>query len=170
MFEHMERKEFVQKTCKGLIFTFAASFLSACEGAEDASGVIRDPDEEFYENTIAKIGDEGYLKEKNIVYYKLSNSMFLELSKAGGFINEEEHGVLLLRVNEKNIRAFDNCCPHLGSRNLWSLVGNQFRCANHGNSYGTAEGQTAYCSSNTRYGNLRSFPTKLYKDLLIVTF
>jgi nitrite reductase/ring-hydroxylating ferredoxin subunit len=86
------------------------------------------------------------------------------------FVNDLDNGVLLLRQSETSVLAFDNCCPHLGSKNQWSFQNNKFKCANHGNSFGIESNQTVYCSSNSQFGNLRSFNSALYKDLLTVDF
>ena len=37
----------------------------------------------------------------------------------GDFINLTSVGVLLLKISNSNFRAFDNCCPHSGSKNAY---------------------------------------------------
>ena len=44
---------------------------------------------------------------------------------------------LFLRISTTKIQAYTNVCPHQSVNNRWSLEGNSFKCAQHGNSYGT---------------------------------
>ena len=52
----------------------------------------------------------------------LGNSKFNSLSSIGGWMNYKEENLLLIRISEDNIRAFDNACPHQGFRNGWSFI------------------------------------------------
>ena len=74
------------------------------------------------------------------------------------------------RKTEEDILALRNCCPHLGTSNRWSYSNGEFRCANHGNSYGTGIGFAANCSSNSTSGNLKQYKTEINQDILIVNF
>ncbi|MGB3992092.1 MAG: Rieske 2Fe-2S domain-containing protein, partial [Flavobacteriaceae bacterium] len=108
--------------------------------------------------------------ERKKLHIHLSHERYKNLEQNESFVNDMENGLLLLRKTEDALLAFDNCCPHLGSRNQWTFSNNKFRCNNHGNTFGTSEGFTSYCSSNSRSGNLRQFPVVVFKDLATVDF
>ena len=99
-----------------------------------------------------------------------SNPCLSALSEVGNFVNDTDNYVLLLRKTEEDIKAFSNCCPHLGTSNRWSYSNGKFRCANHGNSYGTGTGFIANCSSNSTSGNLKQYDVSLNQDILTVDF
>lgn len=167
----MKRREFARKTCPALVLSIIGfSLLESCDNAKEESAVIVPQEEKDYLDRIKSIGTSGFLQIQNKVYFNLKNSAYSKLLTSVNFVNDLDNGVLLLRQSDASLLAFDNCCPHLGSKNQWSFQGNKFKCANHGNSYGIESVQTANCSSNSQYGNLRSFKTLLYKDLLTVDF
>jgi nitrite reductase/ring-hydroxylating ferredoxin subunit len=112
----------------------------------------------------------GYYYENKLLYIDLSNENYGSLEEISAFVNDLENGLLLLRKNTDTIMAFDNCCPHLGTRNQWAYSNNRFRCNNHGNSFGIGEGFTSFCSSNSTSGNLKQFPVKIYKDIILIDF
>jgi nitrite reductase/ring-hydroxylating ferredoxin subunit len=167
----MKRREFARKTCPALVLSVVGTaFLASCYNTKEESSAIVPQEEKDYLDRISSIGTAGFLLVQNKVFFNLKHATYSKLLTAVNYVNDLENGVLLLRQSDTSLLAFDNCCPHLGSKNLWSFQGNKFKCANHGNSYGIDSGQTANCSSNSQYGNLRSFKTLLYKDLLTVDF
>jgi nitrite reductase/ring-hydroxylating ferredoxin subunit len=167
----MKRREFTRRTCPALVLSIIGStLLDSCDNAKEEAAVIVPQEEKDYLDRMKSIGTAGFLLVQNKVYFNLKHATYSKLLTATNFVNDLENGVLLLRQSDTSLLAFDNCCPHLGSKNQWTFQSNKFKCANHGNSFGIESGQTAYCSSNSTYGNLRSFKTLLYKDLLTVDF
>jgi nitrite reductase/ring-hydroxylating ferredoxin subunit len=167
----MKRREFAKKTCPALVLSIVGfALLESCDKAKEESAVILPQEEKDYLDRIKSIGTTGFLLIQNRVYFNLKHVTYSKLLTAVNFVNDLDNGVLLLRQSDTSLLAFDNCCPHLGSKNQWSFQSNKFKCANHGYSYGIESVQTANCSSNSNYGNLRSFKTLLYKDLLTVDF
>jgi nitrite reductase/ring-hydroxylating ferredoxin subunit len=163
----MKRREFARKTCPALVLSIVGvALLESCDNAKEESAVIVPQEEKDYLDRIKSIGTSGFLQVQNKVYFNLKNSTYSKLLTSVNFVNDLDNGVLLLRQSDASLLAFDNCCPHLGSKNQWSFQGNKFRCANHG----IESVQIANCSSNSQFGNLRSFKTLLYKDLLTVDF
>jgi nitrite reductase/ring-hydroxylating ferredoxin subunit len=167
----MKRREFTQKTCPVFVLSVVGiAFLESCYNTKEETTVIVPQEEKDYLDRMKTIGTVGFLLVQNKVYFNLKHATYSKLLTAVNYVNDLENGVLLLRQSDTSLLAFDNCCPHLGTKNQWSFQSNKFKCANHGNSYGIDSGQTANCSSNSAYGNLRSFKSLLYKDLLTVDF
>ncbi len=167
----MKRREFTRKTCPALVLAIIGStLLDSCDNAKEETAVIVPQEEKEYLDQMKAIGTTGFLLVQNKVYFNLKHATYSKLLTATNFVNDLNNGVLLLRQSDSSLLAFDNCCPHLGTKNQWSFQSNKFRCANHGNSFGIDSVQIANCSSNSTYGNLRSFKTLLYKDLLTVDF
>ncbi len=167
----MKRREFTRKTCPALVLAIIGStLLDSCDNAKEETAVIVPQEEKEYLDQMKAIGTTGFLLVQNKVYFNLKHATYSKLLTATNFVNDLDNGVLLLRQSDSSLLAFDNCCPHLGTKNQWSFQSNKFRCANHGNSFGIDSVQIANCSSNSTYGNLRSFKTLLYKDLLTVDF
>jgi nitrite reductase/ring-hydroxylating ferredoxin subunit len=127
-------------------------------------------EESRYQEVKELIESDGYYYENKLLYIDLSNENYGALEEISAFVNDMENGILILRKDQENYMAFDNCCPHLGTRNQWTYSNNRFRCNNHGNSFGTGEGFTSFCSSNSTTGNLKQFPVQIYKDMLIIDF
>ena len=85
------------------------------------------------------------------------DNRFSSLKEVGGWLNFTSENILLVRISDCEIRAFDNACPHQGTRNRWSFGGSNFTCARHGNSF------SASCS-----GSLKCFDTSLDGNILTV--
>jgi len=167
----MKRREFAKRACPALVLSIIGiALLESCDNAKEESAVIVPQEEKDYLDRMKTIGTSGFLQVQNKVYFNLKHASYSKLLTSVNFVNDLDNGVLLLRQNATSLSAFDNCCPHLGSKNQWSFQSNKFKCANHGNSYGIESAQTSNCSSNSQFGNLRSFKTLLYKDLLTVDF
>lgn len=167
----MKRREFTIKTCPALVLSIVGVAISeSCINAKNEAKIIIPQDEKNYLDQLKLIGSEGFLVDQNKVYFHLKHKNYSNLLTAVNFVNDLENGVLLLRKSETSVLAFDNCCPHVGTKNQWSFQNNKFRCANHGNSFGIESGQIRNCSSNSQFGNLRAYKTSLYKDLLVVDF
>ena len=166
----MKRQKFIGSICPILLASMMASpvFIS-CSDQEEAEIPLSE-EEKAYLKTLEKINEDGYFTEGKKLHILLTHERYKELDTIAAFVNDMENGLLLLRKTEEHLLAFDNCCPHLGSRNQWTYNNSKFRCNNHGNSFGTAEGFTSYCSSNSRSGNLRQFPLTVFKDIATVDF
>jgi len=169
----MKRSYFLKRflTLLGISST-PSILLSSCETDE----VIEDEEEVLTEEEIPynelkdKTSVKGYFLEGKLLYIDISNEIYSKLNTVGEFLNDSENYILLLRKSEENIKAFSNCCPHLGASNMWSYNNGSFRCANHGNSFGTGTGFIVNCSSGSTSGNLKQYETELNQDILTVNF
>ncbi len=162
----MKREEFLKSICPalGLSMLAAQATLLSCSKAEEEP-VVSTPQDTPYDALISKTGTKGYFEEGKNVYINLQHPSYTSLKTIGKFVNDETNGILLVRDSETTIMAFDNCCPHQGTRNRWSFANNRFTCGNHGYSFGTESGQIASCNSNAQFGNLKAYVTTLTKDL-----
>lgn len=170
----MKRKKFLQTACPLIgLGIVDLGLLAACtkEGAQESPPVEVIPvEEQEYLDIKAQLGAENALEIDGNLYLNLSHSNYTELDTIEGFVNDLNERVLLVRSNETTVLAFDNCCPHRGTRNQWTYSNSSFQCNNHGNSFGIEENDTAFCNSNREDGNLLQYSTSLYKDLLKISF
>jgi nitrite reductase/ring-hydroxylating ferredoxin subunit len=151
----MNRKDFFQAACPALVVGYFAASLESCSKEKETTtppAVI--------ETELSKIkalfNSSGIYAAGKITYLDLKNPFFEKIKTNENFINLSENGLLILRINDSYF-AFDNCCPHQGSSNLWEYNNSKFRCKNHGNVYGIDKTGTAECSSNRTFGNLKNF-------------
>lgn len=119
-----------------------------------------------FDRVSTKYNEEGYFQDGNLVFVNLSNPAFSKLGNNLAYVNILDAGVLLIRTDEKTLKAFSNCCPHQGIRGAWDLVNGRFRCDNHGNSYNVNEVNVVSCSSNSVSGGLLRFSVVSYKQFL----
>lgn len=171
----MKRNSFIHYFLSLLgISATAPLLLNSCEKEEVIPEVEVEEElseeEKAYLELKKKTAEKGFFLDGKLLYVDISHSNYSNLKTVGKFINDTDHYVLLLRITESSIKAFNNCCPHLGTSNRWSYSNGNFRCANHGNSYGTGTGFVANCSSNSTSGNLKQYSTTLVKDILTVDF
>lgn len=150
------------------------SLLVACS-KEEPSETTPPPqvipvEEQEYLDIVAQIGAENGIEIDDLLYLNLSHSSYDALASIEGFVNDLNERMLLVRASETSVLAFDNCCPHQGTRNQWSYANSFFRCNNHGNSFGIGSSNVVSCSSNSSDGNLLQYSTSLYKDLLKISF
>ena len=99
------------------------------------------------------------VEKREPLIINLSNSNFSDLTKVGGWKNYTQEDLLLVRISDNEIRAFDNRCPHQGNRDRWEFDGSSFTCQYHFNSYSTS------CS-----GSLICYPTTFEDDVLTISF
>lgn len=162
-----KRREFLTKVCPTVAFAlFGISFLEACSSESTSDeGTVGFTDSKSSGNASA------YTIDGNTIKADLSNAFFNKIKNVGGWMNFTEAGMLLLRTSTTQILAFNNCCPHAGTRNAWtfSSSSSRFTCGNHGNSYGTSQGGTANCSSGATSGNLARYTTTINGNQLVVT-
>ena len=64
--------------------------------------------------------NNGISVSGNTITLDLKNSTFGSLNNPGDFVNLTSINLLVLKISNTEFRAFDNCCPHSGSKN--SLV------------------------------------------------
>ena len=122
-----------------------------------------------FDRVSTKYNEEGYFQDGNLVFVNLSNPAFSKLGNNLAYFNILDAGVLLIRTDEKTLKAFSNCCPHQGIRGSWDLVNGRFRCDNHGNSYNINEVNVVSCSSNSVSGGLQRFQVLAYQNFLKIT-
>jgi len=159
----MKRKEFLGKACPVLILAMMNTpLLVSCSKESDP-----DPTDN---SALDLIGESGFYYADQTLLVNIEHIDFKELQSPGSFINHAPQGVLILRKDATTILAFDNCCPHQGSTNQWSFNGSNFRCSNHGNSYGIGSTTIANCNSNTITGNLKQFEAILEESLITIKF
>lgn len=159
------RREFLKTTCPTVAFAFfGVSLIQACSSSDDPTPTVP---EDTDNQTDTDTDTSGVTINGSNVTIDLSNSNFSNLSSVGGWMNLTSAGMLLLRISDTTIRAFDNCCPHQGTSTQWSYGNNTFNCANHGNSFGI-ENDTKNCSSGATSGDLVSYSATIAGDLLTV--
>jgi len=158
----MKRKDFNNTFCK--VFVLSSLSLPAlavsCDKSED---VIETPP-----NIDPELSEYGVKKSGNNLLIYMDHPSFQDLKSPGGYVNNLDHGVLILRKNQETVIALNNCCPHQGTRNRWRLVGDKFLCNNHGNSFGISEGNIAECNSNRTSGNLKQYPASFEDSIITV--
>jgi len=168
----MKRSVFLNRILLFLGYSSSNILLNSCsiDDAKENNKEILSEEEILYKNLKEKTAETGNYLEGKILYVDITNENYSKLSDVGSFVNDTDNYTLLLRNTEQEIKAFSNCCPHLGTSDRWSYSDGKFRCANHGNSYGTGSGFVANCSSNSTSGNLKQYNTELVKDILSVDF
>lgn len=169
----MKRSDFLNRFLVLIGISFPSILLNSCTAnKDDINEEIEALSEEeiLYNELKDKTAETGSFLEGKLLYVDITNDNYSSLSEVGNFVNATDNYVLLLRKTDKEIKAFSNCCPHLGTTNRWSYTNGSFRCANHGNSFGTGNGFVANCSSNSTSGNLKQYNTELNQDILIVDF
>jgi len=171
----MKRALFIKKVLVFLGITSSSTLLlSSCEAEEREEEMPLEEEfseeEQAYLDLKEKTKEDGFLLDGKLLYIDITNDLYTKLQNTGEFINDTDNYVLLLRKTDETILAFSNCCPHLGTSNRWSYSNGSFRCANHGNSFGTGTGFVANCSSNSTSGNLKQYTTLLDQDILTVDF
>jgi|TARA_B110000444_G_scaffold152370_1_gene142569 nitrite reductase/ring-hydroxylating ferredoxin subunit len=149
------RRKFLKEVCPTVAFAFfGISFLDACST------------DEAQIETSDNGGDDGlgFLQDGNVYTIDLTSSNFSSLSTIGGWMNGYSLGLqmLFLRVSNDTVNAYSNSCPHNGTRNLWELNGDNFRCNDHGNSYSSND-----CSGSS--GSLNCYSSLIEGNSLIVT-
>ena len=147
------RRKFLKEVCPTVAFAFfGLSFLEACS-TDEAEINIPTVDNEL-----------GFFQLENVYTIDLNNPNFSSLENIGGWMNGYSLGLqmLFLRTANDTIQAYSNSCPHQGTRNLWELNGNSFRCNDHGNSYSTSD-----CSAGA--GALSCYTSLIEGSSLIVT-
>ena len=174
----MERRKFLKNTCPTITFAFfGLSYIQACSKSDDDSSSYSSNNSNIVPDNISS-GNEsggstqtssGIVSSGNNITIDLTNSNFSSLSNPGDFINLTSVGVLLLKISSSEFRAFDNCCPHSGTKNDWSYSNQEFTCGAHGNKFGIDGNNIVNCGSAATSGDLKTYSTSLAGDSLTIT-
>ena len=167
-----KRRDFLTKACPTVVFAmFGLSFLEACssEGTGAVNVIGGDGSNNSNTGGDGNTNTSGFTVNGNMVTVDLSSDNFKDLETVGGNVNILNAGVLLLRVSDAQILAFDNCCPHNGAKNSWTYNNdNTFTCGVHGNTFNTDQGEEVSCGSNNTTGKLVSYTTSISDQTLTV--
>ena len=167
-----KRRDFLTKACPTVVFAmFGLSFLEACssEGTDSVNVIGGDGSNNSNTGGDGNTNTSGFTVNGNMVTVDLSSDNFKDLETVGGNVNILNAGVLLLRVSDAQILAFDNCCPHNGAKNSWTYNNdNTFTCGVHGNTFNTDQGEEVSCGSNNTTGKLVSYTTSISDQTLTV--
>ena len=147
------RREFLKKVCPTIAFAFfGLSFLEACSTDDVSSN---------NNNNNNNNNELGYTSSGSVFTIDLTNSNFSSLASIGGWMNGYSIGLnmLFLRISADHIQAYTNVCPHQGTQNQWQLIGSNFRCNDHNNTYDTS------CETSN---SLPCYSTNIDGDNLIV--
>ena len=174
----MERRKFLKNTCPTITFAFfGLSYIQACSKSDDDSSSYSSNNSNIVPDNISDGNagggstqtSSGIVSSGNNITIDLTNSNFSSLSNPGDFINLTSVGVLLLKISSSEFRAFDNCCPHSGTKNDWSYSNQEFTCGSHGNKFGIDGNNVVNCGSSATSGDLKTYSTSLAGDSLTIT-
>jgi len=174
----MERRKFLQNTCPTVTFAFfGLSYIQACSKSDDGGSYSSNSSSntstsQTYGNSSqggSPQTDNGIVVSGNSVTLDLTNSTFSSLINPGDFVNLTSIGMLVLKISNSEFRAFDNCCPHNGSRDAWSYSNEQFKCNTHGNNFSIDGNNVRECNSGSTSGGLKRYTASLSGDTLNVT-
>ncbi len=133
-----KRRDFLKTACAPIVLSVLGVPLAAACSSED---------DDENDNMMLPTAD-------NQLEIDLSEDGFSALAEVGGWMNYTAQNLLLVRVSETVIRAFNNACPHEGNRNAWSYDGSEFTCSNHGNSYSDSCDGMLQCINTKLEGNI----------------
>ena len=168
----MERRKFLQNTCPTVTFAFfGLSFVQACSKSDDEASSY---DSNSNGNSNDPYGNDsqttnGITVSGNTITLDLTNSNFSNLTSPGDFVNLTSVDLLVLKISNSEFRAFNNCCPHNGSKNAWSYSNEKFQCATHGNSFSIDGNDAKDCNSGSTSGGLKRYTSSLAGDTLTIT-
>ena len=173
----MEIRKFLQNTCPTVTFAFfGLSFIQSCSKSDDEgssyssnSNISGISGQGSQSSSSSSQTNDGITSSGSTVTLDLSNSTFNNLTNPGDFINLLSIDILILKISNTAFRAFDNCCPHNGSKNSWSYSNDQFTCGTHGNSFSIDGNDVKSCNSGSTSGGLKRYTTSLDGDNLTVT-
>tara|TARA_B100000941_G_C28484038_1_gene543914 strand:+ start:1139 stop:1600 length:462 start_codon:yes stop_codon:yes gene_type:complete len=145
-----KRRNFLKSACAPVVFSiFGIPLIEACSKSDDGgSSTPVTNSGSSLDNSSSSENSSSGLK------IDLTNSNFSSLTAVGGWMNYTEQGLLLLRVDANEIRAFSNRCPHQGSQNSWSYSNSRFRCATHGRSFEDSCSGALTCYTTSIEGNI----------------
>ena len=158
------RREFLKKVCPTIAFAFfGLSFLEACSSGDDSDNYNSGNDDQNggSDNNDDNNDPLGYTSSGSVFTIDLNHPNFSNLASVGGWMNGYSIGLsmLFLRISSNHIQAYTNVCPHQGTQNQWQLIGSNFRCNNHNNTYDSS------CETSN---SLPCYSTNIDGDNLIV--
>ena len=173
----MERRKFLQNTCPTVTFAFfGISFIQACSKSDDEGSSYSSSPNNSPSETSGSVSqgsgsqtNNGISVSGSTVTLDLTNSTFSTLNSPGDFVNLTSVGMLVLKISNTEFRAFDNCCPHSGTKNDWSYSNQEFTCGSHGNKFGIDGNNVVNCGSAATSGDLKTYSTSLAGDSLTIT-
>ena len=171
----MDRRDFLQNTCPTITFAFfGLSYIQACSKSDDSdyntSTIINNNSGNASSgSTSSGSTSSGISVSGNIITLDLSNATFNGLNNPGDFINLTANQLLVLKIGSNEFRAFDNCCPHNGTRNKWGFGNDKFTCGEHGNSFSIDGNNIKSCNSSSTSGGLKRYTTSLNGQTLTIT-
>jgi len=176
----MDRRDFLQNTCPTITFAFfGLSYIQACSKSDDSdyntSTIINNNSGNASSgntssgSTSSGSTSSGISVSGNIITLDLSNATFNGLNNPGDFINLTANQLLVLKIGSNEFRAFDNCCPHNGTRNKWGFGNDKFTCGEHGNSFSIDGNNIKSCNSGSTDGGLKRYTTSLNGQTLTIT-
>ena len=171
----MDRRNFLQNTCPTITFAFfGLSYIQACSKSDDSdyntSTIINNNSGNASSgSTSSGSTSSGISVSGNIITLDLSNATFNGLNNPGDFINLTANQLLVLKIGSNEFRAFDNCCPHNGTRNKWGFGNDKFTCGEHGNSFSIDGNNIKSCNSSSTSGGLKRYTTSLNGQTLTIT-
>jgi nitrite reductase/ring-hydroxylating ferredoxin subunit len=138
-----KRRDFLKNACGPVLITvIGIPLIEACSKNDDSSEII---------------SNESSSSQSATVKIDMNDSKFISIKSIGGWLNYIKEKLLLIRINENEVRVFDNSCPHQGYREGWSFSNDSFTCSNHGNSY-----------ANSCDGGLKCYESSLSGSILTV--
>ena len=169
----MERRKFLKNSCPTITFAFfGLTYIQACSKSDDETSLYSSNNLDIppdYTSSNNSQPNNGIVSSGNNIFIDLTNINFRSLSNPGDFINLTSVGVLLLKISSSGFRAFDNCCPHSGSKDDWSYSNQEFTCGSHGNKFGIDGNNIVICGSAATSGDLKTYSTSVDGDILTIT-
>ena len=141
-----KRRDFLKTACAPVVFSmFGVGMLEACSsGDDDGYGTPPAP---------GNASNSGEDQEEKSITIDLTKSDFSKISDVGGWMNYTAKNLLLVRVSETTIRAFNNACPHEGVRTRWTFNGTRFQCHEHNRTFNINCNGSLNCYNTTIEGS-----------------
>lgn len=138
-----KRRDFLRTACAPVLMTvLGIPMIEACSSGDSPS----EPTNNNTNNSTDPVDTS--------VTIDLNESNFNSLGEIGGWMNYLEEQMLLIRISDTEIRAFDNRCPHQGNRDGWTFDGTEFTCSYHENSYSNSCNGGLDCLTSSIEGNI----------------
>lgn len=142
-----DRRTFLKTACKPIVWSaFGIPLLVSCTTEDEASSDLANQ-------------DNSTIIPKEPLIIDITEITFSSLQDIGGWLNYLEKNILLVRIDEDEIRVFNNSCPHQGNRDRWSYSGGVFECGYHNNRF------LDNCT-----GSLQCYDTSLDGNILTINF
>ena len=148
------RREFLKKSgAMAVMSAFGVGFFTSCSN-DDSPGRTGTP----------PVASTGITVSGSVITVNLD--IATGLATPGGWALVSSADVLIVNLGNNNFSALTAICTHRSCNNSWSFSDNVFRCSCHGSRF-TATGAVVNGPANQP---LRSFPTELINNTLLVNF